>query len=1221
MKHKLNGIFKTNKCPEFYECTDGTFTDNTGKGACSSHGGMLIIGKKTKITPKKEPVFTPEKVQKKETGSDSKLKIGEVFWAKKEGPGYQKNTKYFIDNGSMEYAMSINEKNQLTGIRVAIDILTDIRIEKTNLPISYKKIIENINYTLSDALRISGFKYRIPKTSKIPFFEPIKLHKYFKKIVSQNESQLAMTGIHYFEGGIVLTDAHKLLKIEYPFNFYDEYEKISKESGFSGNILKANGDLINDRYPNFDAVIPVYSESKPVNIVRLYNYLVLIEKLQAYNPESSQIVVKLNNKPKGFSAKLMLPLVQALCKINNNENAWNLYFDKNKNNSSVLFELSDKYKKVNDPLSVKGLLMPVILDPINKPEYNGGEDVDYKRIFKCYYDFDTNNVKMNNKIVDLEGGSINAIFKTNKCPEFYECKDGTFTDKTGKGACSSHGGMLIQGKEPVTKKPAKKVKAKTQDVKKTRNQIIRPYADLLNEAEGEFNVKYNSYKDNLIVKDATWDNKMIPGSDRSSLIGMEKAKEEYVKDYNFYLKQMNLDLERAGYKKSDLKFKIYTLPKERETPVKPERKFRDLERGTKIQFKGSWGGGPYFGFVLSKNKYKDRISYDVKRSNTSDDGRTSKTPETVSSENIISVEEPGPVRLAKKPHTFEKTRQPYVSKEAPDFEKILIDAMTTQQQDYLNAPEIKNSTYAHQMRSALLTYYMILLGLKPGYNKTLFKDSIRRSLKNLRYKEDNFVPLKKAIQYIKEVDQYLEKATPLKLQFTDRFFTKFEPPEKTKPVIVKEYENSNSLDWKGKKIKIVYDKQTVDNYPYGRKRTTVYFSLEFQPKKGMRTVFQSIDPRTGRLNQPKKSTYSKYMLMYRDLSNDFVHYIHYNPNSVKEWLHFFKRMQEWKIIIPDDITQWLNNEFYMTYLVGLKALVNYSYVGFSPTPEVKEYFKKYAHLLTLFVSDVKKRKEVTEIYNKVKNDDVALYAYIPLLENIEKFAGEYDSLEGAKEYFEPDISKYEKQYEVLKEKYEKEKKLNPPKVKKVVDPSKDRPTYEKTIEEIKEMLEKIVPKFYYKVDRFGKPRWGKDEQSSKRILIQIQLDDKEKPYNGYPQQTDLMLDWKTMELKAVTQRHSNQKVYLESERFAMEGTKIPFRTPKKEWKFVKKAIKKYVETYKKLVIEAIKKGNLYQERDHNGPVIDYTYLTYGESVNGINNIDSYQDQFNNYMQSFKKVPK
>ena len=107
----------------------------------------------------------------------------------------------------MDKAMYVDEKNKLTGILVDIKNLANIRIEKTNLTQSYKRDISNVNYTVSDALRISNFKWKKPKQSKIPFFEPINLHKYFKNIPSQNESQVAMTGIHYFDGGIVMTDA------------------------------------------------------------------------------------------------------------------------------------------------------------------------------------------------------------------------------------------------------------------------------------------------------------------------------------------------------------------------------------------------------------------------------------------------------------------------------------------------------------------------------------------------------------------------------------------------------------------------------------------------------------------------------------------------------------------------------------------------------------------------------------------------------------------------------------------------------------------------------------------------------------------------------------------------------------------------------------------------------------------------------------------------------
>lgn len=61
---------------------------------------------------------------------------------------------------------------------------------------------------------------------------------------------------------------------------------------------------------------------------------------------------------------------------------------------------------------------------------------------------------------------------------------------------------------------------------------------------------------------------------------------------------------------------------------------------------------------------------------------------------------------------------------------------------------------------------------------------------------------------------------------------------------------------------IVYhssEKLTSENYPYGRLRATAFFSVEYN-KKGSRTVFQTICPKTGRLNKPKNSTYYNVVL-------------------------------------------------------------------------------------------------------------------------------------------------------------------------------------------------------------------------------------------------------------------------------------------------------------------------------------------------------------------------
>lgn len=59
------------------------------------------------------------------------------------------------------------------------------------------------------------------------------------------------------------------------------------------------------------------------------------------------------------------------------------------------------------------------------------------------------------------------------------------------------------------------------------------------------------------------------------------------------------------------------------------------------------------------------------------------------------------------------------------------------------------------------------------------------------------------------------------------------------------------------------EKVAVENYPYGYTlKTTLYDTIEFSPKKGYRHVTQTINPKTGRLNAPKKSTYYPLMVRY-----------------------------------------------------------------------------------------------------------------------------------------------------------------------------------------------------------------------------------------------------------------------------------------------------------------------------------------------------------------------
>jgi hypothetical protein len=58
----------------------------------------------------------------------------------------------------------------------------------------------------------------------------------------------------------------------------------------------------------------------------------------------------------------------------------------------------------------------------------------------------------------------------------------------------------------------------------------------------------------------------------------------------------------------------------------------------------------------------------------------------------------------------------------------------------------------------------------------------------------------------------------------------------------------------------------VEDYPYGfNLRTSIRYWLESNPSKGVRFLSQTLNPKTGRWNKPKASTYSRFAgAMYLD---------------------------------------------------------------------------------------------------------------------------------------------------------------------------------------------------------------------------------------------------------------------------------------------------------------------------------------------------------------------
>lgn len=118
------------------------------------------------------------------------------------------------------------------------------------------------------------------------------------------------------------------------------------------------------------------------------------------------------------------------------------------------------------------------------------------------------------------------------------------------------------------------------------------------------------------------------------------------------------------------------------------------------------------------------------------------------------------------------------------------------------------------------------------------------------------------------------------------------------------------------------DKAQVNNYPYGRLKCTAFFGLEFDKKKGFRSTFQTINPKTNRLNAPKKSTYAHLIVLVD--SDGFITSTHHSFNGVKELNKACKFIHEnFELFTPEQIEY-----FYIMALayskVSMKAAVIYT---------------------------------------------------------------------------------------------------------------------------------------------------------------------------------------------------------------------------------------------------------------------------------------------------------
>ena len=175
------------------------------------------------------------------------------------------------------------------------------------------------------------------------------------------------------------------------------------------------------------------------------------------------------------------------------------------------------------------------------------------------------------------------------------------------------------------------------------------------------------------------------------------------------------------------------------------------------------------------------------------------------------------------------------------------------------------------------------------------------------------------------------------------------------------------------------EKVIVENYPYGYTlKTTLFDTIDFDPKKGYRHVTQTINPKTGRLNNPKKGTY--YMFLLRFFNEDgHIKTMAIDFNSVLEEINTpaKKVSQIWHILEKEE-KEYLIREFKSFLQVACMASVQYK--GLDKDIASAEY-KKLANYLNTFANIEEKKvkgeiKKVITSYNVEEN----IFANLPQID-------------------------------------------------------------------------------------------------------------------------------------------------------------------------------------------------------------------------------------------------
>jgi len=162
------------------------------------------------------------------------------------------------------------------------------------------------------------------------------------------------------------------------------------------------------------------------------------------------------------------------------------------------------------------------------------------------------------------------------------------------------------------------------------------------------------------------------------------------------------------------------------------------------------------------------------------------------------------------------------------------------------------------------------------------------------------------------------------------------------------------------------DKITSENYPYGfALRTTKTDYLEFSKKFGFRHCSQTVNPKTGRLNNPKKSTYYSIMVLGTDDNGHCKSFVldYYGNEGKDKTIAFFSDVKNWDLFTAEQM-QFIYTDFAVHLRADIQARCIYSGANFEDLKPL------YENQISLVVQGIKDPQ--INFFNQISFDWIAI---------------------------------------------------------------------------------------------------------------------------------------------------------------------------------------------------------------------------------------------------------